>query len=273
MAAELRNGTEDYSAVAKATTATAVALDTKAFMVVAADPLSLVALKPSSKSGVDSLVDWMQWFRAHIGTGGPAAVYLVTSLKQVHRVPGRLIGEYWIGSGTLHSVWVCRVKSRAKSSTFDRTRNSWPPTPQTWRRRRTLSRKIQQHLKTQLKIARQKSRGFWGLHQESVWRIGGACEGEVRDLREDRRRWIPGQPVSAAIAWRFGKRTYQKREDKRKVNTTFRKPHVATTSWWWLTARRSACQRRTCQRPIRRKMIRCSLLSKYTKACRGNSNW
>ena len=89
MVAELCNGTEDYSAVAKATTATAVALDTKAFMIVAADPLSLVALKPSSKSGVDSVVDWMQWFRAHIGTGGPAAVYLVSSLKQVHRMPAQ----------------------------------------------------------------------------------------------------------------------------------------------------------------------------------------
>ena len=88
MVAELRNGTEDYSAVTKATTATAVALDTNSFMVVAAYPLSLLALKPSSKFGVDSVVDWMQWFRAHIGTGGPAAVYLVTSLKQVHRMPG-----------------------------------------------------------------------------------------------------------------------------------------------------------------------------------------
>ena len=85
MVAELRNGTEDYSAIAKATTATAVALDTKAFMVVTADPLSLLALKPSSNFGVDPVVDWMQWFRANIGTGGPAAVYLVTSLKQVHR--------------------------------------------------------------------------------------------------------------------------------------------------------------------------------------------
>ena len=93
MIAELRNGTEDYSAEAKAATATAVALDTKTFMVVVADPLSLAALKPPSKSGVDSVVDWMQWFGAHIGTGGPAAVYLVTSLKQVHRMPGRLVGE------------------------------------------------------------------------------------------------------------------------------------------------------------------------------------
>ena len=109
MVAELRNGTEDYSAVAKATTATAVALDTKAFTVVAMDLFSLVALKPTSKSGVDSVVDWMQWFRAHIGTGGPAAVYLFTSLEQVHRMPGRLIGE---------------SLGRLGNPTFNRTRNS-----------------------------------------------------------------------------------------------------------------------------------------------------
>ena len=121
MVAGLRNGTEDYSVVVKATTATAVALDTKPFMVVAADPLSMFALKSLNKLGVDSVVDWMQWFRAHIGTGGSAAVYLVTSLKQVHRMPGRLIGESLdrLGNPTFR-----RIKSRVKSSTFDRTRNS-----------------------------------------------------------------------------------------------------------------------------------------------------
>ena len=51
MAAELRNGTEDCSAVAKASASIAVVLDTKAFMVVAADSFSLVALKPPSKFG------------------------------------------------------------------------------------------------------------------------------------------------------------------------------------------------------------------------------
>ena len=61
MVAERRNGTalsspgttgslEDYSTVAKALHAN------KAFMVVAADPLSLVELKPPSKFGVDAVV-------------------------------------------------------------------------------------------------------------------------------------------------------------------------------------------------------------------------
>ena len=65
----------------------------KAFMVVAADPLSLIALKPPSKFGAYAVVDWMQWFGVPMWAGGPAAVYLATSLKQVRRMPGRLIGE------------------------------------------------------------------------------------------------------------------------------------------------------------------------------------
>ena len=64
----------------------------------------------------------------------------------------------WTGSGTLHSVLPCRLKS----NTFDLTmRTSWSPTPHIWRWRKTLSQKIQQHSKTQCKIAwfaRQKSR-------------------------------------------------------------------------------------------------------------------
>ena len=35
-----------------------------------------------------------------------------------------------------------------------------------------------------------KSREVWGRRQESVWGVGGACEGENRDLREDGRIWI-----------------------------------------------------------------------------------
>ena len=98
MVAELCNGTalwipdtmsllEDYSAVAQALHAN------KAFMVVAADPLSLIALKPPSEFGADAVVGWMQWFAVPMWAGGPAAVYLATSLKQVRRMPGRLIGE------------------------------------------------------------------------------------------------------------------------------------------------------------------------------------
>ena len=62
-------------------------------MVVAADPLSLVALKPPSDFGADVVVGWMQWFGVPMWAGGPAAVYLATSLKQVRRMPGRLVGE------------------------------------------------------------------------------------------------------------------------------------------------------------------------------------
>ena len=76
-----------YSAVAKAVHAN------KAFMVVAADPLSLIALKPPSEFGSDAVVGWMQWFGVPMWAGGPAAVYLATSLKQVRRMPGRLTGE------------------------------------------------------------------------------------------------------------------------------------------------------------------------------------
>ena len=50
-------------------------------------------LKPPSEFGTDAVVGWMQWFGAHIDTGGPAAVYLATSLKQMRRMPGRLTGE------------------------------------------------------------------------------------------------------------------------------------------------------------------------------------
>ena len=78
---------EDYSAVAKALHAN------KAFKVVAADPLSLFALKPPSEFGADAVVGWMQWFGVPMWAGGPAAAYLATSLKQVRRMPRRLIGE------------------------------------------------------------------------------------------------------------------------------------------------------------------------------------
>ena len=57
MVAELRNGTEDYSAIAKATTATAVALDTKAFMVVAADSHSR-CLHSSRRANSALILSW-----------------------------------------------------------------------------------------------------------------------------------------------------------------------------------------------------------------------
>ena len=50
-------------------------------------------LKPPSEFGAYAVVGWMQRFGVPMLAGGPAAVYLVTSLKQVHRMPGRLIEE------------------------------------------------------------------------------------------------------------------------------------------------------------------------------------
>ena len=60
-----------------------------------------------------------------------------------------------------------------------------------------------------------KNCGVWGRRQESVWGVGGACEGENRDLREDGRSWIlhlrshsnlvsPVVPVGAFVARRPG---------------------------------------------------------------------
>ena len=91
MVAELRNGTAsripdtdgrgDYSAVAKA------------FMVVEANPLSLIALKPPSEFGINAVMSWMQRFGVPMWARSPAVVYLATSLEQVRRVPGRPSGE------------------------------------------------------------------------------------------------------------------------------------------------------------------------------------
>ena len=118
---------EGDSTVAKAATATAVAVDTKARAAQGtvvglkselaqsqqsrteakthADSLSVITLKPPSEFGAGTVVG---------------------------RIPGRLAGESLDRLGALYSVWVCRVKSRAKSNTFDwTTRTSWSPTPQT----------------------------------------------------------------------------------------------------------------------------------------------
>ena len=78
---------EDYSAVDKAPHAN------KAFMVVEANPLSLIALNPPREFGINAVVSWMLWFGVPMLAGSPAAAYLATSLKQVRRVPGRPSGE------------------------------------------------------------------------------------------------------------------------------------------------------------------------------------
>uniref|UniRef100_A0A7S1S2H2 Glycine cleavage system P protein n=1 Tax=Alexandrium catenella TaxID=2925 RepID=A0A7S1S2H2_ALECA len=65
----------------------------KAHLVVAADPLALVAAKPPSEFGADVVVGSMQRFGVPMWFGGPSAAFFATSKKQVRRMPGRLIGE------------------------------------------------------------------------------------------------------------------------------------------------------------------------------------
>lgn len=65
----------------------------KAYLCVAADPLALVQLKPPSEFGADVVVGTMQRFGVPMWYGGPHAAYMATSLKQVRRMPGRIIGE------------------------------------------------------------------------------------------------------------------------------------------------------------------------------------
>merc|ERR1719272_512229 len=62
-------------------------------MVIAADPLALIAAKPPSEMGADIVVGSMQRFGVPMWFGGPAAAYMATSKKNVRRMPGRLIGE------------------------------------------------------------------------------------------------------------------------------------------------------------------------------------
>jgi glycine dehydrogenase len=58
---------------------------------VAADPLALTVCEPPK--GVDALVGTMQRFGVPLLYGGPHAGFLATSLANVRRMPGRLIGE------------------------------------------------------------------------------------------------------------------------------------------------------------------------------------
>merc|ERR1740138_2036062 len=64
-----------------------------AHLVVAADPLALVAVRPPSEFGADVVVGSMQRFGVPMWFGGPSAAYYATSKKQVRRMPGRIIGE------------------------------------------------------------------------------------------------------------------------------------------------------------------------------------
>jgi len=78
---------EDFSSLAE------TLHKSKAHLVVAADPLSLCLLKPPSEFGADVVVGSTQRFGVPQWFGGPSAAYMATSLKQVRRMPGRIIGE------------------------------------------------------------------------------------------------------------------------------------------------------------------------------------
>jgi len=78
---------EDFSELAKALH------KNKSHLVVAADPLALVINRPPSEMGADVVVGTTQRFGVPMWFGGPHGAYLATSLKQVRRMPGRIIGE------------------------------------------------------------------------------------------------------------------------------------------------------------------------------------
>jgi len=65
----------------------------KAYLIVAADPLNLVLSKPPIEFGADVVVGTMQKFGVPQWFGGPHAAYMATSVKQVRRMLGRIIGE------------------------------------------------------------------------------------------------------------------------------------------------------------------------------------
>ena len=77
----------DYAPIASAVHAA------KGKLCVAADPLALTVCTPPGQFGADAVVGTMQRFGVPMWYGGPHAGFLATSMGNVRRMPGRLIGQ------------------------------------------------------------------------------------------------------------------------------------------------------------------------------------
>lgn len=67
--------------------------DTKALLIVVANPLALAKLEAPGKLGADIVVGDMQPLGINMQFGGPHAGYFTTTKKLMRKVPGRMIGQ------------------------------------------------------------------------------------------------------------------------------------------------------------------------------------